>query len=64
MRLLCLASLASAAAAMTCAIVGGGNGLCRSCPSTRCDIIVQYPSGNNVDFSCVWPRGEDISGDK
>ncbi len=45
---------------MTCAIVGGGNGLCRSCPARGCEIIVQIPDRAERDFECVWQLGESV----
>jgi hypothetical protein len=64
MRLVSLASLVSATAAMDCIIVGGGNGLCRSCPAMGCEIIAQIPDGKMSDFTCIWQLGENVLGNK
>lgn len=63
MRLLYLASLASATAAMTCTIVGGGDAQCRSCPATTCVILGATPDGQDQDFSCIWLQGENVTDD-
>lgn len=59
-----LAYLVSTAAALTCNIVGIGNGLCRSCPASGCDILQQIPNPGTGDFSCIWQQGENVLGDK
>ncbi|KAE8383145.1 hypothetical protein BDV26DRAFT_252202 [Aspergillus bertholletiae] len=52
------------AAAMTCHIIGAGSANCRSCPSTDCDILEKFNTGSSQDFTCVWPDGGPVSGNK
>ncbi|KAK0718753.1 hypothetical protein B0T21DRAFT_351552 [Apiosordaria backusii] len=60
MRLFFLASLVSAVTAMTCSIVGGGAGQCRSCPARGCEIIENIPNGETRDFTCIWRQDPGI----
>ncbi|KAL2147133.1 hypothetical protein VTI28DRAFT_563 [Corynascus sepedonium] len=63
MQLTSLAALlfATTSAALDCGIRLEGNALCRSCPSTRCDIVHQFRDRREqIDFTCAWKRGEEI----
>ncbi|KAK4096169.1 hypothetical protein N658DRAFT_54925 [Parathielavia hyrcaniae] len=63
MRFFVLASLVTTATAIPCKIVGAGNGLCRSCPCTGCEILAEVPNGATREFACVWRLGQSVDGD-
>lgn len=64
MKLLGLLSLAAgASAAYTCAVQGTGDGQCRSCPASVCEIKYRLPTSTSLSVLCVWQQGEYYQND-
>ncbi|KAH8655028.1 hypothetical protein BGZ60DRAFT_568142 [Tricladium varicosporioides] len=72
MKLLVLLPILSATSAISvvrrdtaavCKIVGSGNGQCRTCPASVCNIKYGITTGTTISVMCGWNQGEVYNGD-